>query len=266
MSLWLLAYAGLGLLAGFFAGLLGVGGGGIMVPILAMLFAAQDFPPAHLLHVALGTSFATIIFSSFSSVRAHHRHGAVLWPVVRAITPGILLGTFLGAQLVVLVSTRALGIFFVLFMAYVSLQMIVNARPQPHRTLPGALGMFSVGAGIGGISSLVAIGGGSLSVPFLAWCNIRIHQAIGTSAAIGFPIALAGSLGYMLSGYGAAGLPAGSLGFVYLPALAVLVLFSMLAAPLGARLSHRLPVTTLKRIFAVVLISLALKMLYGLLG
>lgn len=264
MTAWLAEYLLLGGFAGFCAGLLGVGGGGVMVPMLAVMFTAQQFPNEHVMHLALGTSLATIIFTSVSSLRAHHQHGAVLWPVVWAIAPGIVVGTFMGAQLVSHVSTKALGGFFVVFMAYVSLQMILNVKPKPSRSLPGSGGMFAVGAVIGGVSSLVAIGGGSLSVPFMAWCNVKVHQAIGTSAAIGFPIAVAGTVGYMVSGYGADHLPAGSVGFIYLPALLVLVLSSVAMAPLGARLAHRLPVATLKRIFAGVLMLLSGKMLHSL--
>lgn len=264
MTTWLLAYAALGALAGFFAGLLGVGGGGIIVPVLAVLFTAQHFPAEHVMHMALGTSLATIVFTSLSSLRAHHSHGAVVWSIVRAMAPGILLGTFLGAQVVSHVSTQALAIFFVLFMAYVSIQMIINAKPKPARVLPGPLGMFGVGAGIGGVSSLVAIGGGSLSVPFMTWCNVKMHHAIGTSSALGLPIAVAGTVGYMVGGYGADALPSNSLGYIYLPALAMLVLPSVIAAPLGAKLAHRLPVATLKRIFAGVLIVLSGKMLFSL--
>jgi len=265
MSLWWLAYGALGMVAGFFAGLLGVGGGGIIVPILAMMFTAQQFPSEHIMHLALGTSLATIIFTSISSFRAHHQHGAVLWPVVKIIAPGIVLGTFLGAQVVAYVSTKSLAIFFVLFMSYVSLQMILNVKPKACRELPGASGMFAVGAGIGAVSSLVAIGGGSLSVPFMTWCNVKMHNAIGTSSAIGFPIALAGTVGYMVSGYRADHLPMGSIGFIYLPALAVLVASSVMTAPFGARMAHRLPVATLKRIFAAVLILLSAKMVQSLL-
>ena len=203
------AIVALGAVAGFFAGLLGVGGGAIMVPILAMMFAAQGFPDAHLMHVALGTSMATIVFTSISSARAHHRHGAVLWSIVRAIAPGIVVGTLLGAQVASRVPTRPLAIFFAAFIAYVAVQMILNVKPKPSRELPGAAGMFGVGGFIGLVSALVAIGGGSLSVPFMTWCNVKVHQAIGTSAAIGFPIAVAGTIGYMIAGHGADGLPRG---------------------------------------------------------
>jgi uncharacterized protein len=263
---WFVGYLLLGMVAGFFAGLLGVGGGAIMVPVLALMFAAQGFPDAHLMHLALGTSMATIVFTSISSLRAHHQHGAVIWPIVKNIAPGIVVGTLAAAQIVALVPTRPLAIFFALFIAYVAVQMILNIKPKPSRQLPGKGGMFGVGAFIGGISALVAIGGGSLSVPFMTWCNVKVHQAIGTSAAIGFPIALAGTVGYMISGHGATDLPAGSFGFIYLPALAATVIASMLVAPFGAKVAHSLPVPTVKKVFAGMLILLLIKMLHGLFG
>lgn len=264
---WPLAYIGLGLFTGFSAGLLGIGGGLVMVPTLTMMFAAQPgFPQQQALHVALGTSLATILLTSLASLRTHHQHGAVLWKVVRQIAPGILLGTALGALLAVKVPTRPLAIFFTVFVCLVALQMILNLKPKPSRQLPGAAGVFSVGLGIGLISALVAIGGGAFTVPFLSWCNVRVQKAIGTSAAVGFPIALGGSLGYIYNGWGHAELPAWCLGFVYLPALAWMIPPSMLMAPLGARLTHRLPVPTLKRIFAGLLVALAAKMLWKLLS
>lgn len=266
MSMWFLGYLALGAFAGFFAGLLGVGGGAIMVPVLALMFAAQGFPDAHLMHVALGTSMATIIFTSISSLRAHHAHGAVIWPIVRTIAPGIVVGTILGAQVAGRVPTRPLAMFFAAFISYVAIQMILNVKPKPSRELPGPAGMFGVGGFIGAISALVAIGGGSLSVPFMTWCNVKVHHAIGTSAAIGFPIALAGTIGYLIAGYGATGLPAGSFGFIYLPALGATVVASMLVAPFGAKVAHSLPVATIKKVFAGVLILLSAKMLHGLFG
>jgi len=261
---WFLGYLALGAVAGFFAGLLGVGGGAIMVPVLALMFDAQGFPEQHLMHLALGTSMAAIVFTSISSLRAHHSHGAVIWPIVRDIAPGIVVGTLLGAQIAGRVPTKPLAIFFACFIAYVAVQMILNVKPRPSRQLPGKAGMFGVGAFIGGISALVAIGGGSLSVPFMTWCNVKVHQAIGTSAAIGFPIALAGTIGYLVAGHGATSLPEASWGFVYLPALAATVVVSMLVAPVGARVAHSLPVPTVKKIFAALLLVLLAKMLHGL--
>lgn len=264
LDLWWLSYPLLGAVVGFFAGLLGVGGGGIMVPVLTTLFVAQDFPRDSVVHIALGTSMAAIVLTSFSSLRAHHKHGAVRWDVVRAITPGILLGTFGATFIASRVDSEPLAIFFACFMAYVALQMLANIKPKPSRELPGPLGMSGVGVGIGGVSALVAIGGGSLSVPFMTWCNVKVHDAIGTSSAIGLPIALAGTVGYLVNGWGAPGMPTYSLGFIYLPALVLISLVSMYTAPLGARLAHRLPVATLKKIFAGVLIVLSLKMLHAL--
>lgn len=261
---WWAWYLAVGAFVGFFAGLLGVGGGLVTVPALAMIFGAQQFPADHVLHLALGTSMAAILFTSVSSLREHHRHGAVMWPVVRDMTPGILIGTALGTVLARQVSTRALAIFFAAFVLFVAAQMMFNLKPKPSRQLPGKLAVSGVGAGIGAISSLAAIGGGALTVPFLTWCNVKVHNAIGTSAAIGFPIALGGAVGYIVNGLSVAALPQWSLGFVYLPALAWLVASSMLTAPLGARTAHRLPVPTLKRVFAGVLVLLSAKMLWGL--
>ena len=264
MSLWP-AYIVLGLFTGFFAGMLGIGGGLVMVPVLTMLFAAQAaFPPGELLRVALGTSAAVIVFTSLSSLRAHHQHQAVLWKVVGRITPGILLGTLLGTLLASRVDARPLAVFFTGFVCFVALQMVLGIKPKASRELPGLVGMIGAGTGIGGISSLVAVGGGSFTVPFLSWCNVPMHKAIGTSAAVGFPIALGSALGYAFNGYGHAELPSFSLGYVYLPALVWIVPPSMLAAPFGARVAHCVPVPTLKRVFAGLLVVLASRMLWKL--
>lgn len=263
---FMLPYLVLGLLVGFFAGLLGVGGGGIMVPILTMLFMREGFADAQYVHLALGTSLASIVLTSISSLRSHHQHGAVQWDIVQGMAPGILLGTLALAYFSHLLSTTFLALLFSAFMGYVGLQMFLNIKPKPSRQLPQPLALNAVGFGIGGISALVAIGGGSLVVPFLTWCNVKIQHAIGTSAAIGLPIALAGSVGYMLSGQGEQGLPAYTTGYVYWPAVALISLISVFTAPWGAKLAHRLPVVVLKRVFAVILLLLALKMLQMVLG
>ena len=261
MGGWLV-YIGLGSFTGFMAGMLGIGGGVVMVPVLAMILTAQGYG-GEALHLALGTSMAAILFTSLSSLRAHHRHGAILWRVVFQITPGILCGTLLGTLLAAHVPVRPLGILFALFMCFTATQMIFNLKPKASRELPGAAGVAGVGVGIGAFSALVAIGGGSLTVPFLTWCNVRVQNAIGTSSAVGCPIAIGGTLGYIYNGWSHA-MPSGSMGYIYLPALLGMVPFSMLAAPLGARMTHRLPVTTLKRIFACLLVALAARMLWNL--
>ncbi|MES2770740.1 MAG: sulfite exporter TauE/SafE family protein [Pseudomonadota bacterium] len=260
------AYSLLGLFTGFFAGMLGVGGGLVMVPTLTMIFALQaGFPASEILHLALGTSMATIVFTSLSSLRTHHQHQAVLWPVVYQITPGILFGTLLGTLIAASIPSKPLAIFFTCFVCFTALQMSLNIKPKPARELPAWRGLISVGTGIGALSSLVAIGGGAFTVPFLTWCNVRVQNAIGTSAAIGFPIALGGAMGYVFNGWGHHDLPEWSFGYVYFPALIWLVPTSMLTAPLGARLAHRLPVIVLKRVFAGLLVCLASKMLWSLL-
>ena len=262
MLLWLL-YPVFGAVAGVIAGLLGVGGGVVVVPILFFLFTSQGFSPEHIMQMALGTSLGSIMFTSVSSFRAHHRRGAVHWDIVKKITPGILIGTFSGTWVAALLSSTFLKVFFALFLYYVSIQMLLNLKPQPARTLPGHAGMFGVGGVIGVVSSLVGIGGGTLSVPFMSWCNVPVLHAIGTSAAIGFPIAVAGTLGYIVNGIGVPGLPELNLGYLNIPALFGIALFSMLTAPLGARLAHRLPVVALKRVFAVFLIITATRMVWG---
>lgn len=262
MAVWFM-YIALGSFAGVLAGLLGVGGGLVIVPVLTFIFTAQHLPDAHILHLALGTSLASIMFTSVSSLRAHHQRGAVDWMVVRRITPGIMVGTFGGSWVAAQLSSSFLKAFFVIFLYYVATQMLLNIKPKPHRQLPGVTALFGVGGVIGGVSSLVGIGGGSLSVPFLTWCNVAIHRAIGTSAAIGFPIALAGAVGYVVNGLSAQ-LPQFSLGFVYLPALVGVASASIVTAPFGAKLAHTLPVDRLKKIFALLLIIMGTKMLLSL--
>ncbi|MDQ3185378.1 MAG: sulfite exporter TauE/SafE family protein [Pseudomonadota bacterium] len=262
---WWLVYLLLGVVVGFFAGLLGIGGGLIMVPVLAFIFSAQHFPPDRILHLALGTTMAAIIFTSASSLRTHHVHGAVNWQVVKTITPGIIVGTLGGATLVSTLSSEFLSIIFVAFIYYAATQMLLKIKPKPSRKLPGKVGMFGAGSVIGAVSSFVAIGGGLLTVPFLSICNVRLQHAIGTAAAVGFPIAVAGAIGYIVNGLAQSQpLPAYSLGYVYLPALGWVVLASILTAPLGAKTTHAVQTATLRKIFVVLLYLLGTKMLVGL--
>jgi uncharacterized protein len=257
-------YLMVGAVSGILAGLLGIGGGLVIVPMLLFCFARQGIDQAHIMHMALGTSMASIIFTSVSSFMAHHKRGAVHWDIVKRIVPGILVGTFLGAYIASRMSTGFLKGFFVAFLYYVAIQLLLDKKPGASRELPGNPGMFGVGNVIGIVSSLVGIGGGTLSVPFMIWCNIAVHHAIGTSAAIGFPIAVSGTLGYVYNGLHIAGLPPYSAGYVYLPALAGLVCASVLTAPLGVRMAHRLPVPRLKRIFAILLLAVGTRMLLSL--
>lgn len=255
------AYVLLGLFAGFAAGLLGVGGGLFIVPVLAFIFSSHHFPEQYVMHLALGTAMASIIFTSISSARAHHLHGAVDWKVWREISPGVVTGTLIGTVLAAYLSALFLKVFFVLFVFYVGTQMLLDIRPKAARAFPRLPGMFAAGGVIGMVSSLVGIGGGTLSIPFLTWCNVTLHRAIGTSSAIGLPIAIAGTVGYAANGLVVRGtLPVHSVGFIYWPALAAIVAASMLTAPLGAKLAHRLPVKRLKHVFAFLLYALGTRM------
>ena len=256
----------LGAFTGFFAGLFGIGGGGIMVPVLTLLFAQHQFPTEHIVHIALATSMTAIVPTAIASLRTHHQHQAVLWSVVVKITPGILIGTFAATFLASYLSAKFLAIFFSCFMAFVALQMALNRKPQPSRQLPATPTVCAVGSGIGAISALVAIGGGTLTVPFLVWCNVALPVAIGTSAAVGLPIALAGASGYAINGWGAAELPDYTLGYIFWPAVLAMAAMSFITAPLGAKLAHRLPIALLKKLFSLLLIGLAVQMLITVFG
>jgi uncharacterized membrane protein YfcA len=258
---WYAGYLFVGAIAGYLAGMFGIGGGIILMPALLFVFDARHFPAEHTLHLALGTSMAAILFTSMSSMRKHHQHGAVNWRVVRHITPGILLGTAIGAVFATSISPHYLGIFFALFVYFVAAQILIDVRPQASRQLPGAAGMTLTGIFTGWLSSLVSIGGGTVVVPFLVWCNVSLRHAIGTSAAIGFPVAVGGTIGYVVSGMKVDTLPAYSLGYVYLPALFWVALGSMTTAPFGAKATHSMRTETLRKFFALLLLALATKLL-----
>lgn len=258
----LLVYPLVGIFAGILAGLLGVGGGLVIVPVLVWVFSLQEIGSTHLMQLAIGTSLATIVATSLSSIRAHHAKGAVLWPLFRKLAPGLLLGAWLGAMVADKIPSDTLKIFFGVFVILIGLQMSLGLKPKPHRDLPGGGGLFGAGAVIGTLSALVGIGGGSLSVPYLTWCNVEVRKAVATSAAGGLPIALSGMLGFIVMGWGVSGLPAWSSGYVYWPAFAGIVVASAFTAPLGAKLAHSLPTTTLKRIFAVFLVFVGLRMVF----
>lgn len=253
----------LGLATGFLAGLLGIGGGMIMVPFISAILVAQGVAAGLAVKMAIATSMSTIIFTSISSVRAHHKHGAVRWDIVWRLAPGIVLGAML-ASLGVFALLKGAALYFVFagFVSFSALQMLLDKKPAASRQLPGAGGLLGAGGLIGFLSGLVGAGGGFVSVPFMTWCNVAIHNAVATSAALGFPIALANVLGYIAAGQGLEGLPSHAVGYVWLPALVVIASFSVLMAPLGARTAHALPIKKLKRAFALVLFALAAYMLH----
>lgn len=261
--IWLLAYLCTGVFVGFLAGLLGIGGGMVMVPILAALFAAQGFAPDHVLHLALGTSMAVILFTASSSTREHHRLGSVDWSMMRRMTPGMAAGTLVASLGSGVVPQNVLAGSFAIIVVAAATQIGFGRKPAPGRQLPGPLGTGVVGLLIGIVCGLVSVGGAFMTVPFMLWCGVPARTAIGTGAALGLPIALLGTLGYGIAGWSVPGLPTGSVGFVQTVALAAVVVTSMLMAPIGARLAHRLPVPTLRKLFALMLYAVAVKTLWA---
>jgi uncharacterized membrane protein YfcA len=253
----------LGIATGFLAGLLGIGGGMLMVPFITLILANRGVSSDLSVKMAIATSMATIIFTSLSSVRAHHKRGAVRWDIVRRLAPGIVAGSIVGSLGVfALLKGSYLAIFFGLFVSFSATQMFLDRKPKATRQMPGTAGQLAAGGLIGFLSGLVGAGGGFISVPFMTWCNVAIHNAVATSAALGFPIAAANVVGYVVSGQAVQNLPEGSLGYIWLPALAVVAICSFLTAPLGARVAHSIPVGKLKRVFASILYVLAAYMLY----
>lgn len=248
----------LGLAAGFLAGLLGIGGGMLLVPFLTFILSQRGVPDGLAVKMAIATSMATIMFTSLSSVRAHHQRGAVRWDLVRGLAPGIVLGGLLaGAGLFSMLKGAWLALVFAAFVSFSGWQMLRNKRPAPSRQMPGTAGQLGAGAGIGLLSGLVGAGGGFVSVPFMVWCNVPVHLAVATSAALGFPIALANTLGYVIGGWGIESGLDGSFGYLYLPALALIAVASVTMAPLGARTAHAMNVAQLKKAFASLLFLLA---------
>lgn len=253
----------LGVGTGFLAGLLGIGGGMLMVPFLTIILSQQGVLPDLAVKMAIATSMATIIFTSVSSVRAHHKRGAVRWDIVKRLSPGIVAGSIVGSLGVfALLKGSWLAVFFGLFVGFSATQMFLDKKPKPTRQMPGTAGQLAAGGFIGFLSGLVGAGGGFISVPFMTWCNVAIHNAVATSAALGFPIAVANVVGYVIAGQSVQGLPPASFGYIWLPGLVVIALCSVFTAPLGARAAHALPVGRLKRVFATILYVLAAYMFY----
>jgi uncharacterized membrane protein YfcA len=259
---WLLAYLATGAFVGFLAGLLGIGGGMTLVPVLAAMFSAQQFAPQHTVHLALGTGMASVMFTSSASVRTHHRLGGVDWSLVRRMGPSMVAGTLLATALSGWVPQRALALAFVAIVYAGATQILLGRKPSAGRTLPGTPALVSLGLLIGIVCGLVSAGGAFITVPFMLFCGVSITTAIGTGAALGVPVAIMGTMGFVFSGWGVPELPSLALGFVHVPALLGIVAGSVLTAPIGARAAHRVPVTTLRRIFAGLLYALATKMLW----
>lgn len=258
---WL--YLGVGALAGVLAGLLGVGGGLVIVPALLLAFGWLDISKQVAVHMAIGTSLATILITSLAAIHAHQRRRAVRWDLVVALTPGIVVGVGAGALIAAELTGSWLQRIFAIFLLGVSLQMFRGGARQPLGSQPGARVNFLAGSLIGVVSALVGIGGGTLTVPYLSASGSDMRTAVATSSACGFPIAFFGTLGFIWTGWNAQEIPWPSLGYVYLPAWFGIIITSALFAPLGAGLAHRLPLSVLQRIFAALLLIIGLRLLLG---
>jgi uncharacterized membrane protein YfcA len=255
-------FLALGAVAGTLAGLLGIGGGLIIVPVLLWMFQYKGMDPSVLVHLAVGTSLATIVVTSVASIIAHHRRGAVHWRVVALLVPGVVVGAWMGAVAADLLPSIWLRRVFGCFAILVGLQMAFALQVRAQRAMPDRGEMLGAGVVIGAISAVVGIGGGSMTVPYLYWNSVNIRNAVATSAACGLPIALAGAVGFLIAGWNEQALPVGATGYLYWPALPGIVLASVLFAPIGAHLAHTLPVAMLKRIFALLLLFVGVKLLF----
>lgn len=260
----LIIYLSLGAFVGFMSGLLGVGGGGILVPLLASIFAYQGWPANHVIHMALGTAMASMIVSAYSSTRAHATRNMVSWVTVKGMAPGIIIGAVITTHFASHFSSYYIAVFFALFMAVISLQMFMNWSPAPSNKPITLYSMVPVGAGIGSVSALAAVGGGFLTVAYLTYKNTEMKKAVGTSAAIGLPIAIAGTVGYILNGWSIMSAQPWTAGFIYVPAFLAIASASYITAPYGVRLSQYLSNASLKKIFGIVTVALSAKMLYSL--
>ncbi len=254
-------YCILGIISGIVAGLLGLGGGIVIVPALYFIFSWQELAPEITMHLAVATSLATIIFTAISSCYAHSKRDAVLWDTVLTLGPGIMLGAIIGAFVTDSVSNNHLRIFFGVFEMLVAIQIWFQLQPKAQKSLPGTLGLVITGLIIGFLSTILGIGGGTIVVPFLLWCCIDIRHAVGTSSACGLPIAVAGTFSLIWIGWNNPSLPEYTMGYVYLPAAIGITLTSILTAPLGAKLAHKIPKDHLKKIFAITIFIIGFRIL-----
>lgn len=263
----ILVYLSAGAVAGLLSGLFGIGGGVIIVPVLLALFTLREMPTTVVMHMAVGTSLATIVFTALSSVRTHWRHGGVRVPVFLRLVAGMCLGAVLGALIADQMSGELLKAVFGVFLLALGLQLAFGRGPRAGAgpATPSALILAPAGTAIGAVSSLLGVGGGAMTVPLLARLGVPMRQAVGTSAACGLPIALVGALAFLATGLGHPELPARALGYIYWPAFLGIIAMSLLTAPLGARLAHRLPQSVLRRAFAALLVVLGLNLLRPLL-
>lgn len=252
----------LGIVSGLFAGLFGIGGGLIIVPVLVLLFTAQGFNAELVMIMSVATSLATIIFTSISSISAHHRLDAVLWDKVYRLGPGIMAGAAIGAVFADFITGDVLRIFFILYLICVAIQLALQTKPRPGRLTLSKHQENLAAVFIGALSAILGIGGGTLIVPYLVYFQTPMRNAVAVASACGLPIAVAGTASYVLLGWNASNLPAWSLGYIYMPVFLGIVLTSIFTAPVGARLANKLPAQQLKRYFSLLLLAMAAKLIW----
>ncbi len=260
--IYFLVLAIAGIFSGLFAGLLGVGGGFMLVPVLVFFLTITGTPELHVVHASIGTSMGVIVLTSLSSAHAHLKTDTVQKHVVFGMVPGLLIGALIGSKLALLLPTRELAFVFSCFVLFSAYQIVFNKKPKPTRVLPNQVGLASVGSVVGILSAILGAGGGFISVPFMIWCNVPMRQAVSTSAVMGFPIAVFSCAGYVFNGWQLQDMPNGFIGYVYWPAILAIGSMSVLFAPIGAKLAHTLPVHKVKTIFALLLVVIALTMIY----
>ncbi|MGZ5008095.1 MAG: sulfite exporter TauE/SafE family protein [Methylobacter sp.] len=262
MILIFLASLLLGTVSGLVAGLFGIGGGLVIVPVLAVLFAGSGFPAEQVMIMSVATSLATIIFTSISAVLAHHRLNSVVWHKVLALAPGIMIGAAIGSVIADHISGNVLRFIFIVYLLSVGVQMALQLKPKPgQKQLTKELDLAAATV-MGIFSSLLGIGGGTLIVPFLVHFQTPMRNAVAIASACGLPIAVAGSIGYALLGRDMLQLPDWSLGYIYMPSFFGIVLTSIYTAPIGAKLAHKLPSEELKRYFSLLLFVMAAKLIW----
>ncbi len=255
----------LGSFVGVVSGLFGIGGGGIIVPVLTAMFLSHNTIESNsVVHLALGTSMAIIIITSISSIKAQQKKKAIEWDVVKMMVPGIFIGTFLATFIASKLDSFYLSIIFALFMLYSAFMMFFGKKPKPENKIFTAKTHIFSGGVIGALSSLVSIGGGIMSVPYLLLQNIDIKRAIATSSAIGLPIAISGTFGYIINGWEYTSYENYTFGFVSLPALVCVASASFLTAPIGVMLVHKINVDLMKKLFSLIPLALSIKMLISL--
>ncbi len=250
-----------GSIAGFIAGLFGVGGGIIVVPVTLWVLNVQHVETEYVQHIAVGTSLMVMVFTTSVSSWGHYRKKAIHGQVFRNMAPGIVLGSVIGSMLASYIPSKSLQIVFIVFAYLVSVKTLIGFNPNSSWNLPRPAAIFGIGSLFGGLSGLLGIGGGVFNVPFLLACKVPIKKAVGTSSTLSWAVAISGTITYMYSGLQISDLPQGTFGFCYLPVAVTLIITTTIFAPLGVKLTHALPAKLMQTLFALMLVAFSTQIL-----